>query len=584
MLPPLSRNAAVFFAVLSLVNAMLTGQEPVPADFVLQGGKIHTLDARDTIAQAVAIHEGKIAFVGSDEQAGKYIGPKTEVYRAAGRTVIPGLNETHVHPTGAAQGEVTQPFTQLHSIGEIQDWVRKQVAATPGDKWIRLPRVDVTRIKERRMPSPADLDEAAGDRPAVFVWQYANRQIQVLNRAALKAAGITRDTEAPKGGRIVKDSSGDPTGVIEDAPSLTSKWLGRASVSHEEYLASLQKLLGLYNRCGITSITDRGTGVDGWKAYRELQSQGRLPVRTTLTIRVGSDGTVEGTERFIRGLPFRFGEGDDWVKIGPLKIGVDGGVLYGTAYMREPYGPQSFSLYGLDDPQYRGLLQMDSQKVTNVIRTGHRLGWQMCSHVTGDAGVDMVLDAVESANADSPIAGRRYTLIHAYFAHADTAARAARLGVCIDTQPAWFYKDGDALAAALGEKRMTEFIGLRTWQASGLKIALNSDHMQGFDPDLSLNPYNPFIALYTAVARKTETGAVHGKEQAVSRLDALRMLTSDAAWLHFDEAKKGTLEIGKLGDLAVLSGDYFTCPEEQIKGLRSVLTVVGGKAAYRAEN
>ena len=433
------------------------------------------------------------------------------------------------------------------------------------------------------MPSSADLDVAAGDRPAVFVWQYANRQVQVLNRAAMKAAGITRDTDAPKGGKIVKDSSGEPTGVLEDAGALTSKWLPRASPSHEEYLASLEKLLRLYNRCGITSITDRGTGVDGWKAFRELQTQNRLPVRTTLTIRNSSDGTVEGTERFIKGLPFRFGEGDDWVKVGPLKIGVDGGVLYGTAYMREPYGPQSFELYGLDDPQYRGLLQMNAEKITNVIRTGHRLGWQMCSHVTGDAGVDMVLDAVEAANADRPIAERRYTLIHAYFAHADTAKRCAKLGVCIDTQPAWFYKDGDALFDALGGKRMEEFIGLKTWQDAGLKIALNSDHMQGFDPDLSLNPYNPFIALYTAVTRKTESGAVHGPSQAVSRKDALKMLTTEAAWLHFDEKKKGTLEVGRLGDLAVLSADYFSCPPEEIKKIRSVLTVVDGKVTFRAE-
>jgi predicted amidohydrolase YtcJ len=578
---PISIWLAAFTVCMITLGAALA-QSPEPADFVLQGGKVYTLDAKETMASAVAIRDERIVFVGSDEEAKKYIGQKTEVYDAAGRTVIPGLNETHVHPTGAAQGEANQPFTQLHSIGEIQDWVRQQVATTPSDKWIRLPRVDVTRIKERRMPTPADLDAAAGDRPAVFVWQYANRQVQVLNRAALRAANITRDTAAPNGGKIIKDASGEPTGMIEDAPSLTSKWLSRASVSHEDYLASLEKLLRLYNRCGITSITDRSTGVDGWKAFRELAAANRLPVRTTVTIRNSSDGSVEGTERYLRGLPFRFGEGDDWVKIGPLKIGVDGGVLYGTAYMREPYGPQSFDLYGLDDPQYRGLLQMNAEKVTNVIRTGHRLGWQMCSHVTGDAGVDMVLDAVEAANADSPIAPRRYTLIHAYFAHSDTAARCRKLGVCIDTQPAWLYKDGDALAAALGTKRMEEFIGLKTWQDAGLKIAINSDHMQGFDPDLSLNPYNPFIALYTAVTRKTESGAFLGKSQAVSRKDALRMLTGDAAWLHFDETKKGTLERGKFGDLAVLSADYFSCPEEQIKGIRSALTVVGGKVVHRA--
>jgi predicted amidohydrolase YtcJ len=364
---------------------------------------------------------------------------------------------------------------------------------------------------------------------------------------------------------------------------LTAKFLPRKEITRAEYLDSLENVLHAYNRLGITSITERGSNVEGWKTYRELHSQGRLTARTTVTIRVGSDGSMEGTERFIRGLPFRFGEGDDWVKVGPLKIGVDGGVLYGTAYLREPYGPQAFELYGLSDPLYRGLLQMNAERVNNVIRTGHRLGWQMCSHVTGDAGVDMVLDAVEAANSDSPIADRRFTLIHAYFANPDTAARAARLGVCVDTQPAWFYKDGDALADALGEERLEKFIGVANWQAGGVKVALNSDHMQGINPDLSLNPYNPFLSLYTAVTRKTESGAVIGPEQRISRQDALRMMTRDAAWLHFDEERKGTLEVGKLGDLAVLSDDYFTCPEEKIKVLRSVLTVVGGKVVYRSE-
>src|SRR5205823_6674302 len=189
-------------------------------------GKVVTLDAKDTVAEAVAIRDGKIVFVGASQAAQGLIGPRTEVFRAGKRMVIPGLNETHVHPTGAAQGEVNQPFTQLGSIGEIQGWVREQVAKTAEGEWIRLPRVDVTRIKERRMPTPAELDSAAPNRPAVFVWQYANRQIQILNSAARKAVGINRDTVAPKGGKIIKDSTGEPTGVVEDAAALTSKWLG----------------------------------------------------------------------------------------------------------------------------------------------------------------------------------------------------------------------------------------------------------------------------------------------------------------------------------------------------------------------
>ena len=127
------------------------------------------------------------------------------------------------------------------------------------------------------------------------------------------------------------------------------------------------------------------------------------------------------------------------------------------------------------------------------------------------------------------------------------------------------------------------FIGVATWQAAGVKVALNSDHMQGIDADRSLNPYNPFLALYTAVTRKTESGQTIGPAERVSRLDALRMMTADAAWLHFDETRKGTLEVGKLGDLAVLDSDYFTCPEEQIKSMHSVLTVVGGKAVHKVE-
>lgn len=577
------KAASVFCTVGILIAAasQAAAQQPGPADFVLQNGKVVTLDSKGTIAQAVAVRDQKIVYVGDNQGVKVHTGPQTKVYDAQGRTVIPGLNETHVHATGVAQGEAVQPFRQLGSISEIQDWVRQQASQAAAGAWIRLPRVDVTRIRERRLPNRAELDAAAPQNPAVFTWQYANRQLQVLNSAAIRAAGITRETADPSGGKIVKDSAGDPTGVLEDATALISQWMPRTEVSPEQYLDSLESVLKHYNQLGITSITERGSNAAGWKTYNQLKEQGRLPVRATLTIRVGSNGSVEDTERFINDLPFKFGEGDDWVKIGPLKIGVDGGVLYGTAYMREPYGAQALSLYRLTDPQYRGLLQSDAQKVTNIIRTGHRLGWQMCSHVTGDAGVDMVLDAVEAAHRDSPIDQRRYTLIHAYFANPEAAARAAKLGVCVDTQTAWYYKDGDALAEALGGQRLQKFIGVAEWRKAGVKVALNSDHMQGVDPDLSLNPYNPFLTMGVAISRKTEGGAVLGPDQRISREEALRMMTVDAAYLHFDEARKGTLEVGKLGDLAVLSGDYFSCPEDNIKDLRSVLTVVGGKVVYQ---
>lgn len=552
-----------------------------PADFVLLGGSVHTLDARNSVVHAIAILHEKIVYVGTDAGARAFIGPQTDVYRAEGRTVIPGINETHVHPMEVAKEEPLLPFRQLGSMAEIQEWVRQRAKMLPPGEWVRLPRVDVTRVRERRLPTREDLDVAAPERPVAFVWEYANRHLQVLNSAALKVAGITRDSLPPSKGKIVKDDRGEPTGVLEDAVALTARWLPEKVPTESQVLDSLEQTLRAYAKVGITSITERATDADGWKLYRKLQSQNRLPLRVNLTILMKSGETAEDVEQKIRGLPFKPGNGDDHLRVGTLKLGVDGGVLYGTAFLREPYGRQSFSLYGLTDPQYRGKLQVDTKQVRNFILAGHRLGWQMGTHVTGDAGVDMVLDAVESIDKELPIAGRRFTLIHAYFANPAAAARAARLGVCVDTQPAWYYKDGDALADALGAERLRKFIGVNVWRQAGVKVALNSDHFHGVDPDASLNPYNPFLTMYVAITRKTETGIVIGPEQRITRETALRLMSQEAAWLHFDEQKKGTLELGRYGDLAVLSGNFFTCPEGDLKKLRSVLTVVGGKAVYR---
>jgi predicted amidohydrolase YtcJ len=350
----------------------------------------------------------------------------------------------------------------------------------------------------------------------------------------------------------------------------------------EGLLAALEDVHRHYNEVGITSVLERGADAAGYRAYRQLQAEGRQRVRATVTVRVASDGSVEGTEAFVRSLPFRFGEGDDRLRVGPLKIVADGGILAGTAYMREPYGPQAAALYGVADPGYRGFLSLAPEKIRNIVRTGHRLGWQMIAHVTGDAGVDAVLDAFEAADADRPIRDRRFTLLHAYFPTPAVARRAAALGVAIDTQPAWYYKDADALRPALGEERLRPFIGLGEWLRGGAKVAINTDHMFGVDPGGSLNPYNPFLTLYVAVTRRTEGGQVIGPEQAVSRADALKMMTIDAAWLSFEEGRKGSIEKGKLGDLAILSDDYLSCPPERIKDIRALVTVLGGRVVHEA--
>lgn len=552
----------------------LPAQAAAPADLVVLNARVLTLDRERRVVEAIAIRDGVFVLAGSNDEARTLVGKATRVIDAAGRTVVPGLIDSHVHALGVAQTESREAFRNLESVAEIQQWVREKARRAHEGQWLFSPRVFPTRVRERRFPTREELDAAAPRHPVVIDGAYA----LVLNSAALKAAGIDRSTPAPEGGAIVKDEKGEPNGLLRNVGPLLARF--QPADGDDVPLDSLEQVHRRYQQAGITSVVERGAGLRGYRAYEQLKAQGRLGVRATVTLRVSSDGSVAGTEAFIRSLPVTFGQGDDRLRVGPLKIVADGGILAGTSYMREPYGLRSAQLYGVDDPAYRGFLTLTAEKIRNIVRTGHRLGWQMCAHVTGDAGVDTVLDAVEAADADRPIRDRRFTLIHAYFANADTARRAARLGVCVDTQPAWYYKDADALVTGLGEERLRPFIGLAEWLRAGVTVALNTDHMFGLDPSESLNPYNPFLTMYAAVTRKTERGQTFGPEQAVSREDALRMMTLSAAYLSFDEKKKGSIEVGKLGDLAVLSHDFMAVPADQLKDIKAVVTVIGGQIVH----
>jgi hypothetical protein len=574
---------------MSCILVCLFGAAPMPSgqqpnvDLIVVNAKVLTVDANNTQAEAVAIRGNTFAAVGTNVAIRKMAGPETRVIDAGGRTVVPGFIESHVHATGAARGEVSQTFVQLQSIQEIKDWVRARAKEIAPGGWVQLPRVDVTRIKDGRLPNKADLDEAAPNTPAVYTWQYANKNVQILNDAAIKAANISKATVAPKGCTLHFTPSGEFTGKMESCQSLLK--IPRREVTEAQYLDSLALLMKRYNEVGITSIGERSSDPDGFRNYQQLKTQGRLPLRVRVTMRVGTgDNSEAAIERIINGLGVKYDEGDDWVRVGPLKIGIDGGALYGTAMMREPYPASSHALYGITDPTYRGEFGrgagLTAEGVKNYVRVGNRLGWQLSSHVTGDRGVDIVLDAIEAANKEKSMLDKRYNLIHAYFASAETAKRALSLGAVVDTQPMWFYKDGDALLKALGPKYMNTFIGVKTWKDNGVTVALNADHMQGFDPVGALNPYHPLLAMQAAITRKTQGGQVIGPAERISRLDALRMTTINAAYIGFEEKKKGSIEPGKLADLAILTADFLTVPEDQLMNIKSYLTIVDGKVVY----
>ena len=565
-------------AVAALVAALgggFAGQRPVePADLVVLDAKILTVDDGFRVAQALAVRGGRFVAVGSTAEVRARIGATTRVIDGGGRTVIPGLIDSHVHALGVAAAEAVQPFQDLRSIGELQDWIRTAATRTPPDTWIWTPRVYPPRLRERRFPTRQELDTAAPHHPVAVDGLYALS----LNTLALQAAGVTRASVAPPGGAIAKDARGEPTGLLRNVGAMLARF--RPGASPVPPLAMLERVHQQYAQTGITSVIERDATVEGYRPYEALQRAGRLHVRATVTFRIPHPEDAAQVERFIAGLPLRFGSGDDWLKVGPLKIFVDGGILLGTAFMREPYGAGAHDLYAIDDPAYRGFLTLTPEQIRSAIAIGHRHGWQMVAHVTGDAGVDTVLDAFAAAQAQTPSPDARDTLIHAYFVHPESAARAARLGVLVDTQPAWYYKDADALAAGLGPERLAHFIGLRTLRQAGVDVAINTDHMFGLDRDEALNPFNPFLTIYAATTRRTQSGAVVSGDEAVSREEALRMMTSAAARFSFDEKTRGSIEVGKLADFLVLDADILTCPPERLRAIRPEMTVIGGRVAY----
>jgi predicted amidohydrolase YtcJ len=547
--------------------------------------KVITLDAGGRVAEAVAMRDGRFAAIGSNDEIRRLVEswPKhadaraPRIIDAGGRTIIPGLIDSHVHALMVAAAEANQPFAGLQSIAEIQDWIRKQAARVPAGTWIWSPRIFPTRVREHRFPTRAELDAAAPNHPVAIDGAYA----WMVNTAALRAAGITSATSDPPGGAIVKDANGQPTGLLRNVGALLSRFQNAANDNVP--LDMLDRVHEAYSRAGITSVIERGATMDGWRAYEALRRErATLRVRAAVTIRIPQPTDAAATEKWVRELPFKPGDGDEWLAARQLKIVVDGGILAGTAYMREPYGLDSRALYGVDDPAYRGFLTLTPKQIASAIAIGHAHGWQMVAHVTGDAGVDTVLDAIEAAQTANPATSndRRHTLLHAYFANAASAARAAKLGVPIDTQPAWYYKDADALLPALGAPRLEHFIGIRTWLDAGAHVAINTDHMFGLDPNTSLNPFNPFLTIATAVTRRTEGGQVIGPNETITRQQALRMMTIEAARLSFDEARKGSIEIGKLADLTMLSADPLTVPDTHLRAITSEITIVGGRISY----
>jgi predicted amidohydrolase YtcJ len=565
-----------FGFLLAGLLAQSPAPQQLPPDTIYYNAHVVTMWGDHPEVEAVAIRGDRFVAVGSNSDVRKLAASTTREVDLAGRTILPGLQDSHTHPISAALSEQDRPVPVMNSIPDILAQIRNLSDVTPPDGVIFLPKVYSTRLAERRYPTRYELDKAAPRQAAMTDNGYAS----VLNSVALERLGIGRDTPQPSNGKIIKDSKGEPTGLILGAPQLLGTLRRAKPVTQDDMIWALKAMQQKYSEVGLTSTIDRSQGPEGFRVYQSLRQQNQLTVRSTVTYLISGQGTPDQVRQDIERIPFVTGMGDEWFRVGPIKVVADGGILIGTAYLREPYGTHT-GIYGYDDPEYRGVLSVPRENLIEMARVANRLGWQMTAHTTGGGATDALLDAYEAADRDRSIADRRFTVTHGNFPNAQAIQRARRLGVAFDSQPAWLHLDGAAIKDVFGPERMRDFLPLKSMFDAGVVVAGGSDHMIRFDSRNAINPYNPFFGMWMAITRKTVDGAVLGPDQAVTREQALRMWTLNGAWMTFDEKIKGSIEPGKLADLVVISKDYLRCPVDDIKDIEALLTVVGGQVVYR---
>jgi len=562
-------------AALPLLQAIADVASP---DIVCFNGKVVTLDSSPGVVSAVAISGGRFVAVGSDKEVLALAGPRTRKLDLKRRMVLPGLIEAHGHPDAAAVSELEGEIPDIGSIPALLAWVEKEAKSKPKGAWIIHPKMFPTRLAEMRQPTLSELDRVAPDHPVFLNGSYGG----VINSAAMKASGITAATDDAG---ISKDSKGQPNGIISyTAFPLLNHERSKPLPFREQALA-LAALLDRYHSVGFTGVTIGSVRPEDIRLFQYMRQSGLLKMRLFLNILV--DFSIEGQSldeisRKVAALGYSTGFGDEWIRIGALKTSLDGGILTGTAYMREPWGTRAQEIFGIDDPSYRGLSKLSTDELTRFVEAGAERGWKMTAHATGGAATDQLLEAFERVNQAVPLAPLRCSVIHGNFFTPDCIARMKNLGVIADVQPAWFYKDADAMLAIIGPERIKSFNAYRSLIRAGVVVSAGSDHMVKLDDMTAVNPYNPWLAIYAMVTRKTERGSVICPEEALTREEALRCYTINSAFASFEEKTKGSIKVGKLADLVVIDRDYLECPAADIRKIRSVLTVVGGEVVYSA--
>ncbi|MEQ1839959.1 MAG: amidohydrolase [Verrucomicrobiales bacterium] len=570
-----------------LLSAFLTAATlPLSAaPTALINGGIVTVDDSFTLAEAMIIDGERVVKVGSNAAIQEGLPADATLIDLKGATVLPGLIDSHVHSTGAATYEFDHIIPEMETIADVLAYIRTRTAAVPEGTWIGLSQVFITRLREQRFPTRAELDEAATKHPVTF----RTGPDAAINSLALSLSGITRDSSPPEGGtgRIEKDpATGEPTGILRgSATGLIKRGnTGVKSPTKEEQADALAELLADYNKVGITSIADRSASDGGIALYSALRDSDRLTCRVYLYYGVGAQDPIEKVLANIdkaAAHPLHTYNNQLWLR--GIKIFLDGGMLTGSAYMKRPWGVSA--AYGIDDPEYRGMVYVEPDKLYTMAKHALSRELQFTAHSVGDGAVERLVDTyARIGENDFPVNEQRPCVTHCNFMTAEAIEKMAKHGIVADLQPAWLYLDGRTLLKQFGNERLEFFQPYKTLAEKGVVAGGGSDHMQKVGSLRSVNPYNPFLGMWTTLTRHPRwMGEAIRTEQIIDRAEAIRLYTINNAWLTFEEKEKGSIEAGKLADFIVIDRNILECPVDEVKEIQVKETWLGGKRVFKAE-
>jgi predicted amidohydrolase YtcJ len=554
--------AAVCSLLLSL-SAQGAGIAPDPrladgsADLVLLDGKVITIDPSDTIAQAVAVKGGRIIAVGTLTDVERLVGPHTQVLHLGGKSVLPGLIDAHTHLEGIAAFHrmLDVHVPPLNGIDDILQKVRAKVGNTRSGEWI----VGAGGWGQV-LPTRQQLDTVAPNNPVVL---RESAHVQTLNTQALRVLGIDKNYVPPRGGHVFLDpESGEPTGKIQEMPSV---WTSKIPPpSYEVRKQSLKEVMEYFASNGVTTVYDFPSG-DGMKIYQDLHDAGQLPLR--LRYQIILTGEPATFADFVINYGPRTGFGDDWLKLGGVKLFVDGETESAVRY--DPPGQRV---------NWIGGARYTQDELNDVVLRAHEAGFQVWTHALGDKAQDMILDAYERAQTADPRPDPRHRIEHAGNQEAGPTTaeqldRMKRLGVIPVPTGAWIYLGH----APFKTQAAVPFI-YKTMLAHGLHPPGSSDSLGSMPESM-----NPFFSMWVMVTRKTRDGELNGPGEAISINEAIHGYTIDGAYSGFEEKTKGSIERGKLADLIVISADPLTIPADQIKNIKVLKTIIAGKVVVRIQ-